>query len=745
MQRILATYFVLFLCACGQEPQSDKRSVLDHVDPFIGTGAQGHTHPGATLPFGMVQVGTTNYHKGWAWCSGYHQQDTVMQGFAHTHLSGTGLTGLGDIRIIPTSGELKLTPGTDENPDNGYSSRWTHATEKASPGYYKVRLDDYNVDAEITASKRVGFHKYTFNEAGTHNVILDPVHAIQEKIIESEVEVVSSKAIRGYKRSVGQASGDRYVYFYVEFSKPFAKAGVGINGELVEGKKAKDTIVAGYAMFEGTKGEQIEAKVALSFVGYEGAKKNFEAEAKDVSFEDQLKKSRSIWEKHLGKVEVEGGHRKDLRTFYTALYHSILVPNLISDVDGNYVVEGKKYHDDGNQYSTYSTWDTFRAQNPLLTILEPAYTTEIVNSLISRQTVAGVGLPIWELSGHDNGCMPSYTPVSVIVDAAMKDLPGINKEDAYRAIQETSMMDWKISAFVNGEVLVPWIKKLNYVPAYIWESCAQTVEYAYQDWCIYQLGKELGKADTTYYKKRSQSYLNLFDKEQGYIVPKDSLGNFLKLDTTDWESLRPHYITGNIWGYTTFVPHEIESVIALKGGKEKFAQWLDEIVNDTTEMKGEAHVDVSGFIGRYGHGDEPSHHIPYLYNYAGQPYKTQARVRRVMREFYSDQPDGLINNEDCGQMSSWYAMGAMGFYSFCPGKNEYTLTSPLFDKVTINQDNGNAFIIKANKKNGDDMYIQSLKANGKAYNSHLITHEMITKGLQMEYELGAEPTQWGIQ
>ncbi len=736
---------MLFFIACKQNRTDNEGNVLNYVDPFIGTDAHGHTYPGATLPFGMVQVGTSNYHQGWAWCSGYHYSDTVLQGFAHTHLSGTGLTGLGDILLIPTTGELKLLPGKDENPDEGYSSRWTHAKEKASPGYYSVHLDDYNVDVEITSSKRVGFHRYIFNEEGSHQVIIDPSHAVYEKVLDTEIEILSDTELRGFKHCKGPA-GDRHVYFYAKFSKPFKKSGVSVEGEIVEGKKVADKKVAAYAVFEGKKGEVVEAKVALSFVSYEGAQKNYIAEAKGISFDKRLKKSQAVWEKHLGKVEVEGGSKKDLRTFYTALYHAILVPNLISDVDGKYMVEGKEYQGEENQYSTYSTWDTFRAQNPLLTILEPGYAAEIVNSLISRQNVAGVGLPIWELCGHDNGCMPSYTPVSVVVDAVIKDIPGINKEDAYKAIKETSMMDWKISAFVKGELLVPWIEKLNYIPAYIWESCAQTVEYAYQDWCIYQLAKELGKPDTSYYLNRARSYRNLFDKEQGYIVPKDSLGNFYKLDPSDWESLRPHYITGNIWGYSTFVPHEIDNIIELKGGKEVFCNWMDEIINDTTKMKGEAHVDVSGFIGRYGHGDEPSHHIPYLYNYAGQAYKTQAFVRRIMREFYTDKADGLVNNEDCGQMSSWFAMGAMGFYSFCPGMNEYTLTSPLFDKVTIHQDNGKKFIIEANPGENENVYIQSLMANGQEYNSHIITHKMITDGLMLQYKLGEQPNKdWGIK
>lgn len=728
--------YILILFACSKE----QTNVLQCVDPLIGTDAHGHTYPGATQPFGMVQVGPSNYHQGWAWSSGYHFTDTVMQGFAHTHLSGTGLSGLGDILIMPTSGKLQLSQGTDENPDMGYSSRWRHETEKASPGFYGVHLDDYNIDVEVTSSKRVGFHRYTFNTTGEHNIILDPTHNVSETHLDSEVEILSDTEIRGFKHSES-AGGNRYAYFYAKFSKPFDSSGVAINDTVILEKKATAKITKAFAKFNVNKGENVEVKVAISFNSYDGAFKNFVAEAENINFDTALQQAQNVWQHHLNKVEVEDENNINKRIFYSALYHSLLVPNLISDVDGKYIVEGKIYEGNENQYSTFSSWDTFRAQHPLLTILEPEITSEIVNSMISRQTVAKIGLPIWELTGHDNGCMPSYTPVSVIVDAVMKDISGINAEDAYEAIRATSMIDNKVSSFTKGELVIPWIKKLNYVPAHIWESCAQTMEYAYQDWCIYQLGKKLGKPDTSYYMNRSQSYLNLFSKEEGFILPKDSLGHFLSLDYNDWESLRPHYITGNIFGYTTFVPHEIDKLIALKGGKEAFCKWIDNMVNDTTEMKGEAHNDVSGFIGRYGHGDEPSHHIPYLYNYGGQPWKTQALVRRIMNEFYSDKPDGLVNNEDCGQMSSWYVMGALGFYSFCPGNNEYALTSPLFNKVTLHLDSGKKIHITADKQSNKSTYIKSLQLNKQKYEQTVISHKKLIDGATLEYSLCDTPNE----
>lgn len=741
IQYLLLSVFFILAASCSLK----KTDISQYVDPLIGTGAQGHTYPGATQPFGMVQVGPSNYYQDWAWSSGYHYTDTIVQGFAHTHLSGTGLSGLGDILIMPTSGKLQLAQGTDENPDTGYSSRWQHATEKASPGFYGVHLDDYNIDVAITSSKRVGFHKYTFQEAGEHHVILDPTHQLRERIVDTEVEILSDTAIRGFKHSRG-SGGDRYVYFYAQFSKPFDTCGVAINNVIQAAKKASSKKTSAFASFHTKANEALEVKVAISFNNYEGAYKNFVAEAEAVTFDLALENAQQVWAGHLSKVEVEDENLTNKRIFYSALYHSLLVPNLISDVDGKYTVEGKLYEGKENQYSTFSSWDTFRSQHPLLTILEPEYTAEIVNSMISRQTVAKLGLPIWELTGHDNGCMPAYTPVSVIADAVLKDIPGIDKEAAYEAMRTTSLMDDKVSRFTKGEVVIPWIKKLNYIPAYIWESCAQTMEYAYQDWCIYQLGKKLGKSDTEYYLNRSRSYRNLFNKEEGFILPKDSLGNFLSLDYYDWKSLQPHYVTGNIFGYTTFVPHEVDHLIDIKGGNEAFCHWMDALLNDTTTMKGEAHNDVSGFIGKYGHGDEPSHHIPYLYNYAGQPWKTQALVRRVMDEFYSDKPDGLINNEDCGQMSSWYIMGALGFYSFCPGSNEYTITSPLFDKVTLHLDSGNTIVINSKKQSGESIYIEALQHNKRAYNQTVISHNSLVDGAVLDFKLTDAPNKkWAQQ
>ncbi|GGC13219.1 alpha-1 2-mannosidase [Parapedobacter defluvii] len=720
---------------------SQKTDVLDCVDPFIGTDAHGHTFPGATTPFGMVQLSPSNDAKGWGWCSGYHYSDSVLKGFAHTHLSGTGLAGLGDILLMPTMDPVQTDAGTEKNPESGYRSRFSHDEEGASPGYYWVHLLDDDIRVELTCTPRVGFHRYTFNRAGKGNIIVDPTHHIYETVEKTEIEMISDTEIRGYKQSDG-AGGNRKVYFYAKFSKPFTAYGIAVGDSMIheKGTKTGHSIKA-YGSFNVQRGESIEVKVALSFIGYEGAKKNFEAEAADKNFDEVREGAADKWREKLSKIEVKGGTRKDKRIFYTGLYHAMIAPNLINDVDGNYCIEGKVYTDTANQYSTFSTWDTFRALHPLLTIIDPQITKEIVNSLISRHFDSKVELPIWELCGYDNACMTSYTPTSVIVDAVRKGIPGIDPERAYQAVKAASLYDPKASYYAGGQIL-PWLKKYNYVPSHLVQSVTHTMEYAYQDWCIYVLAKELNKIeDTAYYKKRSQSYLNLYRPEKGYFWPKDTLGNWTDVNLTDWHNMQAHYITGNIWGYSTFIPHGMDKLIELKGGKEKFCAWIDAIISDTTHIEGDVHVDLSGFIGKYGHGDEPSHQMPYLYNYGGQPWKTQALVRRVMDTFYADTPDGLVNNEDCGQMSAWYIFGALGFYPFCPADNLYTLGSPLFEEVIIHLGGGKTFTIAAKNASGNNKYVQQAHIDGFPLEQPFIRHEDIQRGGRLEFIMGAHPAE----
>jgi predicted alpha-1,2-mannosidase len=719
---------------------------FDYVDPMIGTGGHGHTFPGATLPFGMVQLSPSNDFKSWDWCSGYHYSDSIIKGFAHTHVSGAGLAGLGDILLMPSFGEVQIKPGTEKNPEEGYRSRFSHKTEKAFPGYYSVFLDDYKVNVELTCTERVGFHKYTFESEGTGNVIIDPTHHIIENVRETQVEFLSDTMLRGYKTSYGEA-GNRTVYFVACFSKPFVSYGVATNDKTEESsKKATSPNSKAYVSFHVTKGEAIRVKVALSFTSYEGAMANFEKEARNRNFESVCADAQKIWKEKLNRISLEGGSDDQKKTFYSALYHSFMSPNLISDVDGNYTVEGKKYHANFSQYSNFSSWDTYRALHPLLTLVEQKKTADFVNSLISRHTVSKVELPGWELLGHDNNCMIGYGTVSVIADAALKNIAGINMLDALNAAKAAANNTQKHSPNYDVSGMEDYIPT-GFVPAEINCSVSKTTEYNYYDWCIGLMAQRLNNsADAAYYFNRSLGYRNLFNAENNYLYPRLSSGDWRKMDLTGWNDLLGSYISGNIWGYTTYVPHDVDGLINLIGGKDKFNTWLDKIFADTTTLKGQAHVDISGFIGKYGHGDEPSHHLPYLYAYSGQPWKTQKLVKQVLTDFYHPLPDGLINNEDLGQMSAWYIFSSLGFYPVCPGDLKYIIGSPLFSAATLNLENGKSFSVKANGVSARNIYIQSAKLNGKPYDKAFITHDEIMAGGELMLEMGDTPnTSWGTQ
>ncbi len=723
---------------------AQNENLIQFVDPMIGTDGHAHTFPGATLPFGMVQLSPSNDFKEWDWCSGYHYSDTILKGFAHTHISGAGLAALGDILLMPTYGQLKIKPGTEEDPDSGFRSRFSHDREEATAGYYSVVLDDYNVKVELTCTPRVGFHRYTFNSAGQGNVIIDPTHNIMENVMETEVEILSDTEIRGWKHCNGEG-GDRKVYFYAKFSKPFEKSGVAINDTIQKSlSKVTNRKVKAFVSFKLEVGEKVNVKVALSHVSYAGAKANFDAEAVGITFDQVWAKAKNLWEEKMNKVHIETDKISDKRNFYTALYHSMISPNLISDVTGEYVVEGEVYHSDFNQYSNFSTWDTYRAVHPLMAIIEQEKTTDFVNSLASRHSDSKVGLPVWECLGHDNVCMIGYSTVSVITDAIMKDIPGIDYQAAYNAMRAAAFNLEKHSNTydVNG---MNYYIKMDFVPGKIGSSVSKTTEYNYYDWCISQVARKLAKNDDMHlFRQRSKGYRNLFDRKSGYLLPKLQNGKLVEVDMSKWDGLVHNYVSGNIWGYSSYVPHDMGYLIRLHGGYHKFASWLDEIFTDTTEIGGSQHVDISGFIGKYGHGDEPSHQMPYLYVHAGQPWKTQKRVREILTRFYHDHPAGLNNNDDLGQMSSWYIFGALGFYPVCPGSNQYQVGSPAYQKASINLENGNVFTVVAKNNSDQNVYIQSAKFNGEEYTKPFITYQQIKNGGELVFEMGNQPNKnWG--
>jgi predicted alpha-1,2-mannosidase len=730
-KRILLSMFLAPLVLFAQE----LKTPYDYVNPFIGTGGHVHTYPGATLPFGAIQLSPDTDIKGWDWCSGYHYSDSSLLGFSHTHLSGTGWSDLGDILLIPTVGELKLNPGEKSKPGSGYRSRFSHTDEVATPGYYSVLLKDYGVKAELTCTQRVGFHRYTFPEGIQSNVIIDPTNKIFGKTIETSVNIGKNE-ITGYCLSDGWG-GRRYVYFVATFSKPFASAGVSVNNATVPNEQqAKGIDAKAWARFNTKKNESIEVNVSLSAVSLEGARKNMLAEAVSKNFDQVRDEAKTNWENKLNKIIVEGGNENDKAIFYTGLYHCYLAPTLSMDVDGKYVAVGKTLEAKGfTNYSTWSHWDTHRAAHPLFTILEQKTTADFANSLISRYTDAKDHMPIWELCGYDNTCMIGYHSASVIWDAIAKGVKGINLRNAFNAMKDASVTE-KISSSDGSGGIQEYIKQ-GYVPCNIDKSVSKTLEYAYDDWCIAQLAAKLGlKDEEANYRKRAASFENIFNPEKKAFYPKYADGRWHEdLVMNDWNSLLPHYISGNFWDYEYYLPHATNRLVELKGGKKAFENSLDTLFNTELKMVGEQHVDISGFFGKYAHGDEPGHNIPYLYNYTDSPWKTQALVNKIRREFYFNDPVAMPNNEDCGQMSAWYVLSSLGFYPMCPGKPEYSIGTPLFKKASIKLENGKTFIIEARNLSDKNIYVARKTLNGKPLTSWTLKQTDLMNGGRLLFEM----------
>ena len=735
--KIIGFVFILILLGCNQGSERP----IDFVDPMIGTDGTGHTFPGATTPFGMVQLSPSNDFKGWAWCSGYHYSDSILKGFAHNHISGAGLSGLGDILLMPTVGKPIVNSGSEELPETGYRSRFSHENESASPGYYRVFLKDYNITVELTASSRVGFHRYIFSDSEEGNVIIDPTHGLDESIIRTDLEFISASELRGCKYSAGD-DGLNTVYFYAKFSEPSIKRGIAVNDVIDQNKsEASSENTKAFLSFNMDENESIEVKVAISHVSYEGAKKNYDAEAKGVDFDKALMRARNMWKEKLNKFQIKGLNKRDESVFYTSLYHSFISPNLISDVDGRYVIDGEQSQSDEPHYSNFSTWDTYRALHPLFCIVEHEHNKRFVNSLSSRHHKQNVGLPIWELLGYDNKCMIGYNAVAPMVEAVLKDIQGIDPEEVYEAVKSAANnTSVEKSSIVYGRNGMKKYKKLHYVPAEVNASVSKTTEQNYYDWAIARLAKKLGKTeDANLFKARSLGYRNLFRADKELLWPKYASRKWREMDSTRWYDYEMNYVSGNAWGYSSYVPHDIEGLVDLIGGRDAFGKWLDKIFTDTTQLGGAPHVDISGFIGKYGHGDEPSHHMPYLYNHALQPWKGQVLVRKIMNDFYTDKPDGLVNNEDLGQMSAWYIFSALGFYPVNPAALVYEIGSPKVEEATINLENGKTFKVVAHNNNKQNVYIQSAILNGKRLEKTYITHSQIMNGGKLEFVMDKEP------
>lgn len=732
-----STLLLLLLAPLSIWAQSSKKP-YDYVNPMLGTSGHVHTYPGATVPFGAIQLSPDTDIKGWDWCSGYHYSDSSLMGFSHTHLSGTGWADLGDILLMATTGELRMGPGDKAKPGTGYRSRFSHADEVAKPGYYRVYLKDYGVKAELTATERVGVHRYTFPKSNEANIIIDPVSKIFGKTIETSVSIGTNE-VTGYCYSDGWG-GRRYAYFVATFSKPFASAGVYLDAAMHDQRQAKGHDAKAWVRFATKQGEAIEVKVALSAVSLDGARKNLKAESTGKNFERVRAEAKAKWEKKLNKIVVEGGTEDEKTIFYTGLYHCYLAPTLYMDVDGKYVAVGKTLQAKGfKNYSTWSYWDTHRATHPLFTILEQKATVDFANSLISRYTDAKDHMPIWELCGFDNTCMIGYHSASVIYDAIAKGIKGINLNNAFAAMKDASVTE-KISSS-DGSGGIHEYAKLGYVPCNIDKSVSKTLEYAYDDWCIAELAKKLGKKDDeAIYRKRAASFENLFNPAKKAFYPKYADGRWHEdLVMNSWDALQPHYISGNFWDYEYYLPHAIDRLVDLKGGKKEFENSLDTLFNTELKMVGEQHVDISGFFGKYAHGDEPGHNIPYLYNYTDSPYKTQEMISKIRKEFYFNDVVAMPNNEDCGQMSAWYILSSLGFYPMCPGKPEYTIGTPLFRKATIKLENGKSFVVEACNYAPGNIYVAGKSLNGKTIKGWTLQHADIMRGGVLRFDMSAKP------
>ncbi|GHT73534.1 alpha-1 2-mannosidase [Bacteroidia bacterium] len=727
--------FITLLCAFFFACTEKEQGFSQYVNPFIGTGGHGHTYPGAAVPHGLVQLSPDTRTNGWDACSGYHYDDSTLIGFSHTHLSGTGIGDLGDVLFLPYTGDLKLIAPNGDDRDPYFGSAFSHSDEKATPGYYSVLLKDYKVKAELTATVHSGFHRYTFPSSETPKLFIDLTRTIHNRqLLDSEIKIISDTELQGYKHVRGWAP-DRYVYFYAQFSEPF-EANIENNAKA-------------YLTFQPKK--QVLIKVGVSFVDEAGAKNNVTSEIADWNFDQVKKNAHNDWEKELGKIEITTNNAKDRTIFYSALYHTALEPIISSDVDGRYRTMDNQIKQDADytNYSVFSLWDTFRALHPLNTIISSEDNQAMIRSLIRKSDEGGL-LPMWELISNYTGCMIGYHSVSVIVDSYLKGETGFDAEKAYLACVKSSSYDTiNVSPTIDRNILhdklMPVGKQykntIGYIPADVEkQSVARGLEYAYNDWLVAEFAKALGhEGDYCYYKKLSKNYVNYYDASTGFMRGKMKDGSWrTPFDPRFSDHNNDDFCEGNAWQWTWFVPHDVEGLVEVMGGKEAFIQKLDSLFSVSSEMTGEnVSADISGLIGQYAHGNEPSHQTIHLYNRVGQPHKTQALVDEVLKTLYFDDPNGLSGNEDCGEMSAWYVLNAMGFYSYCPGIPYYSIGRPLFDEVKINLENGKVFTIKVLNNSAENKYVQSVKLNGKNLDVLFFSHKDLMEGGVLEIQMTA--------
>lgn len=763
MKSSVIIFLAVILASCQQQDSKKKQFVelkdyAQWVNPFIGTGNMGHTFPGAVVPFGMVQLSpeTSNvpmfseeggYNKEvYRYCAGYQYGDSTLYGFSHTHFSGTGHADLGDFRLMPTIGEVQLEPGTPVDLASGYVGTLDKNSEKASPGYYKVRIADSDIHAELTATERVGVHKYIFPEKGEANLIFDLMSNIyhhKNKNVWTFVRVENDTLVTGYRQTKGWAR-TRKVYFAMAFSKPIKSYGHKVFDEVVYNgfyrrfdeehnfpeMAAKN--VRAWFRFDNEESQELQVKFALSGVSSSGALANMIAEVPHWNFAQVQEQARAKWNKELGKVDVQMPTKADMETFYTALYHSFLSPVVFEDVNGNYRGLDQEVHQSEGftNYTIFSLWDTFRALHPLFNLVQPERNNDMVKSMLAhyQQSVHPM-LPIWSHYANENWCMIGYHSVSVIADAVVKGATDVDLTEALKACVTTSQIP-----YFDG---LKEYMKLGYVPSDVTSSSvSKTLEFAYDDWCIAQLAEKAGNnALAAEYNKRAQSYLQVYDEQCGFMRPKDASGNWC----APFDPMNTHgqgFIEGNAWTYSLFVPHQVEEMIALMGGNEAFVARLDSLFTMTLSDEHIAQnedITRDGIIGNYVHGNEPGHHIPYLYNWAGAPHKTQERVRMIMDTMYGNEIEGLCGNDDAGQMSAWYIFSALGFYPVAPGSPMYALGSPKVEHATVQLPNGKVLEIEAPNQAAEHVYVERVELNGVVLEDHQISHEQLLEGGELVF------------
>ena len=739
MKKLFLPLILLALAACTEQPKAEYvTDPANYVDPFIGTGGHGHTFPGATVPFGMVQFSPDTRMNDWDGCSGYHTSDNTILGFSTTHLSGTGCSDYGDFRFMPVVGEVKLDKGDEADTKSGYRSAFQHENEDAKAGYYAVLLDDYNTKVELTTGDRVGMMRCTFPQGADAHLLLDMVEGVNDEVVlETFLQIESDNAISGFRKTRDWAK-EQYLYFYAEFSKPFKNYTFINKGQPTKDMRVESDFIKAWFDFDAA--EPVVMRIALSAVDVEGTKNNLKAELADGDFDfDALKqKAFDKWNNEMKRYEVAGNVEQDKTVFYTALYHTMIAPNLFSDADGRYRAHDLKiYKSERPVYTVFSLWDTFRSLHPLFSLMERERTLDFINTFINKyETNPHHMLPVWELAANETYCMIGNHAIPVIADAYFAGIRGFDTEKALEAMVASQKDDFRgMGAYMKD----------GYIPIESeGEATSKTLEYAYDDWCIARMAEDMGKTDIAKeFYARAQAYKNIYNPENQFFQGRRNGGWMRPFDPAQ---VNFTLTEANSYQYGFFVPQDVNGHIDLMGGRDAYAAKLDALFNAPENLTGRVQPDITGLIGQYAHGNEPSHNTIYMYNFVGQPTKTQKYVKQVMDDFYTDRRDGYCGNEDCGQMSAWAVFTMMGFYPATPASGYYVLGLLRFQNVKLTMENGKSFEVVAKNLSEQNCYVQSVKLNGNALERSYITFEEVFNGGTLEFTMTDQPNStWATQ